>query len=469
MSDPKVRVRFAPSPTGSLHMGVARTALFNWLYARNMEGAFILRVEDTDRERSTIESEQAMLKALRWMGLDWDEGPDQGGSHGPYRQSERLDFYAAHADILVKKGSAYPCFCSDESLAAKRELAEKEKRAPIYDGSCADIDPVNAAQRAEKEAHTIRFRVPDRNIQVDDLVRGRVTFPAGTVGDFILLREGGMPVYNFACVVDDGLMEITHVLRGEDHLSNTLRQVMLYNALEMQEPRFGHLSMIHGEDKQKLSKRHGAVSVEAFRDKGYQPEALINYLALLGWNPGDERENMSLEELVGAFDVSRLNKSPAVFDLAKLNWLAGVKIREGKPEDLLEDARSFLPDETDELILKMIAAVQDHLHCLEDLPYEVDLLRGASPEPDEEALNWIAGADDLFEALAVEIETSQDPFAAATFKSAMKAAGKAAGRKGKDLFMPVRAKITGRIHGPDLSAVAEILGREETLARLRKE
>ncbi len=467
MPDSKVRVRFAPSPTGSLHMGVARTALFNWLYARGQGGTYVLRVEDTDRERSTAESEAAMLESLTWLGLDWDEGPDGGGCHGPYRQSERLDFYAAKAEKLVGEGKAYPCFCSDEDLAAKRERAEAEKRAPIYDGSCAGIDASEAAARAAKEPHTIRFRVPHREIAVDDLVRGRVTFPPGTVGDFILLRQGGMPVYNFACVVDDGLMEISHVLRGEDHLSNTLRQIMLYEALDMPVPAFGHLSMILGEDKQKLSKRHGAVSVEAYRDQGYQSEALINYLALLGWNPGDERENMSREELVKAFDISRVNKSPAVFDRAKLDWLAGVKIREGKPEDLLDAARPFLPGESDERILKMIAAVQDHLHFAAELPREVELLKGSAPEPDEEARGWIDGAAELYAALAAEIESVEGEFDAPAFKAAMKPAGKAAGRKGKELFMPVRAKITGRVHGPDLSAVAEILGREEVLARLR--
>ena len=466
MPDSKPRVRFAPSPTGSLHMGVARTALFNWLFARGRGGTYILRVEDTDRERSTIESEAAMLKSLKWLGLDWDEGPDSGGCHGPYRQSERLDFYAAKADLLVEKKLAYPCFCSDEDLAAKRERAEAEKRAPIYDGTCANIDPADAAKRAASEAHTIRFRVPHRDVTVEDLVRGKVTFPAGTVGDFILLRPDGMPVYNFACVVDDGLMEISHVLRGEDHLSNTLRQVMIYEALEFPVPAFGHLSMILGEDKQKLSKRHGAVSVEAFREQGYQAIALLNYLALLGWNPGDERENMKLDELVEAFDIGRVNKSPAVFDRAKLDWLAGVKIREGKPEDMLDAARPFLPGESDERILRMIAAVQDHLHYAAELPHEVELLKGSRPEPDEEARSWIDGAAELFSALSAEISSLEGEFDAAAFKASIKAAGKAAGKKGKELFMPVRAKITGRIHGPDLSAVAEILGSEEVLARL---
>jgi len=469
MPDSTLRVRFAPSPTGSLHMGVARTALFNWLYARSKGGTFILRVEDTDRERSTLESEAAMLESLQWLGLDWDEGPERGGGHGPYRQSERLEFYSAKALRLVERNLAYPCFCSDRTLAEKRERAAAEKRAPIYDGSCASIDPAEAAVRACREAHTIRFRVPDRDVAVDDLVRGRVNFPAGTVGDFILLRADGMPVYNFACVVDDGLMGITHVLRGEDHLPNTLRQLMLYEALELPAPRFGHLSMILGEDKQKLSKRHGAVSVEAYRELGYRPEALVNYLALLGWNPGDERENMSREELIEAFDLSRLNKSPAVFDRAKLNWLAGVKIREGGPEDLLEAARPFLPGEPDERIVKMIAAVQDHLHCASELPRELETLRGSRPEPDDEARGWTEGAGGLFEALAAEIEDAEDPFDAAAFKVAIKRAGKAAGRKGKDLFMPVRARLTGRLHGPDLSAVAEILGREEVLSRLRSD
>lgn len=461
------RVRFAPSPTGRLHVGNARTALFNWLFARHHGGVFVLRVEDTDRERSTAESEQAMLESLRWMGLDWDEGPEAGGDFGPYRQSERLEIYAEQARGLVEKGLAYPCFCSDETLAEKRERAQAEKRPPVYDGTCAGLDPAEAAARAAAEPHTIRFRVPRREFIVSDIVRGEVRFPADTVGDFILLRAGGMPVYNFACVVDDGLMEISHVLRGEDHLPNTLRQVMLYEALEMAPPRFAHLSMILGEDRSKLSKRHGAVSVEDFREKGYMPDALLNYLALLGWNPGDEREEMAREEIVEAFDEGRLNKSPAIFDRGKMDWIAGLKIRALKPEQLLEMARPFLPDESDERRLKMIAAVQDNLRCMADLPGALETLQDAPPEPDAEARAWLDEAGPLYEALIVELEAVDGELSAEAFKAAMKAAGKASGRKGKTLFMPVRVKLTGLMHGPDLAATAEILGKAELMNRLR--
>jgi len=461
------RVRFAPSPTGRLHVGNARTALFNWLFARKSGGTLVLRVEDTDRERSTRESEEAMLESLRWLGLDWDEGLEAGGDFGPYRQSERLHLYAEAARRLLDEGKAYPCFCTDEELAAKRERAQAEKRAPVYDGTCAGLDPAEAAARAAAEPHTLRFRAPVRDFSVDDIVRGRVTFPAGTVGDYILLRQDGMPVYNFACVVDDGLMQISHVLRGEDHLPNTLRQVMLYEALGLEAPRFAHLSMILGEDRSKLSKRHGAVSVEDFREKGYLPEALLNYLALLGWNPGDEREEMPAEEIVEAFSLERLNKAPAVFDRGKMDWIAGLKIRAMKPDELLETARPFLPGESDERRLKMIAAAQDNLRCMADLPEALSALREAPAEPDGEAAAWLEGAGGLFEALATELEAAAE-LSAESFKAAMKSAGKSAGVKGKQLFMPVRVRLTGLMHGPDLAATAEILGRDEVLARLRR-
>jgi glutamyl-tRNA synthetase len=448
-------------------VGNARTALFNWLFARGRGGVFVLRVEDTDRERSSLESERAMLESLRWLGLDWDEGPEAGGDHGPYRQSERLQIYAAEARRLVGRDLAYPCFCSDERLASERERAQAEKRAPVYDGTCVGLDPDEAARRAASEPHTLRFRAPERDYTVDDLVRGPVTFPAGAVGDFILLRQDGMPVYNFACVVDDALMEISHVLRGEDHLPNTLRQVMLYEALEKEPPRFGHLSMILGEDRSKLSKRHGAVSVEDFRERGYLPEALFNYLALLGWNPGDEREEMSPAEITEAFGPERLNKAPAIFDRGKMDWIAGLKIRARKPDELLEIARDFLPGESDGRRIKMIAAAQDHLRCMADLPEALEALRQAPSDPDAEAAAWLEDAGELFEVLAAELGALEGELSAEAFKAAMKSAGKAAGRKGKTLFMPVRVKLTGLMHGPDLAATAEILGLGEVLDRLR--
>lgn len=463
MSDAPVRVRFAPSPTGSLHVGGARTALFNWLYARKHGGVFILRIEDTDVVRSTSASEEALIESLRWLGLDWDEGPDKSGDFGPYRQSERLEIYRRQAAGLVATNAAYPCFCGDDELAASRERARSEGRDPHYDGSCAGLDPMQAAERAKTEPYTIRFRMPRRDVVIEDLVRGEVRFPAGMVGDFILLRQDGMPVYNFACVVDDGLMRISHVLRGEDHLPNTLRQQVLYEALGLAAPAFGHLSMILGEDRSKLSKRHGAVSVEAFRERGTPPEALVNYLALLGWNPGDDREDMPAAELVEEFSLKRIHGAAAIFDTVKMDWLAGRKIRAMEPEKLIAAARPFLGGESDERIAAIMAVMKERISCFSDLPRELAVLRDERPAPDDEARAWLEGAQPLLEALAGEIPPDLD---AAGFKAAIKAAGKITGRKGKELFMPVRVALTGQSQGPDLGALAELLGRDEVLRRL---
>ncbi len=466
----KVRVRFAPSPTGragaSLHMGVARTAIFNWLLARKMRGAFVLRVEDTDAERSNPESERSILESLRWLGLDWDEGPDVGGPHGPYRQSERLALYREAADRLVAEGKAYPCFCSEERLAARREAAKASGEDPQYDGGCGNLRPEEAAARAESEPHTIRFRMPRRDIVVEDVVRGSVNFPAGMVGDFVLLRDGGLPVYNFACVVDDAAMEISHVLRGEDHLPNTIRQLVLYEALGAPVPVFAHLSMILGEDRSKLSKRHGAVAVESYREKGYPPAAFVNYLALLGWSPGDDREVMGLDELIEAFSLERLVKSGAVFDAAKLDWFAGLKIREEGAAALLPAARELLPEDDDARRLEKLSVVIDRIVCAADLPEQLAVFADEAPVPDAEAREWLDRAA-LFGALAEAISSIDGELTGQDFKAAVKAAGQAAGAKGKELFMPLRAALTGRTHGPDLAAVAAVLGRERVLERLR--
>ncbi len=466
----QVRVRFAPSPTGSadssLHMGVARTAIFNWLLARKTGGAFVLRIEDTDTERSSRESEASIMDSLRWLGLDWDEGPEAGGDFGPYRQSERLPLYREAADRLVTEGKAYPCFCSEERLAQHREEAKASGGDPRYDGTCATLAPDEAAARAAGEAHTIRFRMPEREVKVRDIVRGEVSFPAGMVGDFVLLRHGGLPVYNFACVVDDAAMKISHVLRGEDHLPNTLRQVLLYEAFGEPLPEFAHLSMILGEDKSKLSKRHGAVSVEQYREKGYPPEALVNYLALLGWNPGDDREAMGMAELTEAFSPERLNKSAAVFDATKLDWFSGLKLREAGPEALMPAARAFLPpDDDDATRLLKIKAALDRIRCAADLPRELAGIQGALPEPDAAAREYLDAAD-LFRALASLLGEGEGTLTPEIFKAAVKEAGQNTGRKGKQLFMPLRVALTGRDHGPDLGALAAVLGRGEVLRRL---
>src|SRR5919197_2700492 len=318
-----MRVRFAPSPTGQLHVGNARTALFNWLLAHGKDGIFILRIEDTDVERSTRESEAGILEDLRWLGLEWDEGPDIGGAHGPYRQSERLHLYTSYANELVGGGHAYYCFCSPQKLESDRKADLAAGRPPRYHGTCRSLAPNDVHARLEAgEKPVIRFKVPERvEVTFQDLVRGDVTFNTEVIGDPVLVRSDGRPAYNFAVVVDDALMEVTHVIRGEDHISNTPRQVLLYRALGFEAPQFAHLSLVLGPDHTPLSKRHGATSVAEFRSKGYLPEALVNYLALIGWSPGGGDELLPIDELARRFSIDAVGHSAGVFDDEKLAWV----------------------------------------------------------------------------------------------------------------------------------------------------
>src|SRR5919106_5497101 len=317
-----MRLRFAPSPTGNLHVGNARTALFNWLLARGSGGTFILRIEDTDVERSTKESERAIIDDLRWMGLDWTEGVDAGGEHGPYRQSERLHIYRAHAEELLSKGRAYYCFCAEEQLEADRQAALSEGRPPKYVGRCRHLSRDESRRRVEQGEHAvIRFPVPDAGeVVFNDIVRGEVRFSTDVIGDPVLVRSDGHPAYNYAVVIDDALMKVTHVIRGEDHISNTPRQILLYEAFGWTPPSFAHLSLVMGPDHAPLSKRHGATSVKEFRDKGYLPEALVNSLALIGWSPGHDDELLPIDELARRFSLEGVGHSAGVFDEEKLAW-----------------------------------------------------------------------------------------------------------------------------------------------------
>src|SRR5688572_30214214 len=325
---PPVRVRFAPSPTGYLHVGGARTALFNYLFARRHGGVFVLRIEDTDRERSTEESERAIYESLRWLGLHWDEGPDAGGAHGPYRQSERLSSYAEWADRLHEQGLAYRCFCDPEDLKRRREAALAKGEPPKYDRTCLRLPREETDARAAKgEPFALRFRMPEGETKWTDGVRGEVTFQNAVLDDLVILRADRHPTYNFAAVVDDHSMEITDVLRGDDHISNTPRQLRIYAALGWEPPRFAHIPMILGPDGTRLSKRHGATSVTAFRDEGFLPEAMVNFLALLGWAFDGEREIFTLEELTQVFSLDRISKNPAIFNHEKLEWMNGEYFR----------------------------------------------------------------------------------------------------------------------------------------------
>ncbi len=475
-----VRVRFAPSPTGPFHIGGARSALFNWLFARHYGGVFIVRIEDTDLERSSRESEENILAALRWLGLDWDEGVEVGGPNGPYRQTERLELYRRCAEQLLRQKDAYRCYCTEAELAAEREELLARGALSGYSGRCRDLSPEDCARlEAEGRKPAIRFRVPNQDaIVVRDLVRGEVSFDCSDIGDFIILKSDGIPTYNFAVVVDDHSMSVSHVIRAEEHLSNTPRQILLFNALGWKTPQFAHVSLILGKDRSKMSKRHGATAIEQYQEKGYLPEALVNFLALLGWSPGGEEEVFSLDELIRQFSLERVSKSPAVFDLDKLNWLNGHYIRQAPLEYITDLSIPFLKKagylttplapERYEWLKEVIALVRKYLVCLEDLKDHVGIYFNEKVESlEEEAGEALAAAHvpALFEALE-RLVRDCPALSEEAAKALLKAAGKEAGVKGKQIFMPVRAALTGSLEGPDLNKTMAILGKEKVARRL---
>jgi nondiscriminating glutamyl-tRNA synthetase len=461
-----VRLRFAPSPTGQLHVGNARTALFNWLLARNRGGTFILRIEDTDRERSTLQSEQGILEDLRWLGLDWDEGPDAGGDVGPYRQSERLDLYRAHADRLLAGGHAYHCFCSAEQLEADRQAAAAASLPPRYTGRCRALTPETVrARRAAGEPAVVRFRVPEhRDVTFADLVRGAVTISTDVIGDPVLLRSDGHPAYNFAVVVDDGLMGVTTVVRGEDHIPNTPRQVLLYEAFGWTPPAFAHLSLVLGPDHAPLSKRHGATSVIEFRNRGYLPEALVNYLALVGWSPGGGDELLPLDELARRFSLDGVSHSAGVFDVEKLAWvnrhylkiadrarlcaLSLPYLREaGLATTPSEAARAWLT-----AILPMATDAVDRLDQVPArlaLVFKYDAIEALARE-DVQAEFSTDGARAVARALADELALAPPLDDRDQFRAAAQRVREKTGQKGKALFHPIRVALTGHHEGPEL-------------------
>ena len=474
-----MRVRFAPSPTGLLHVGNARTALFNWLLARGRGGAFVLRIEDTDVERSTRESERGILEDLRWLGLDWDEGPDAGGPHGPYRQSERLDLYRSYANELVEQGHAYHCFCSAEQLDADRRAALEAGRPPQYSGRCRDLPPATAADRlALGHPAVVRFRVPQgRTVTFQDLVRGTVQFETAVIGDPVLVRSDGHPAYNFAVVVDDALMEITHVVRGEDHISNTPRQVLIYEALRFEPPVFAHLALVLGPDHTPLSKRHGATSVSEFRSRGYLPEALVNYLALLGWSPGGGDEVLPAPELARRFALEQVGHSAAVFDVEKLAWVNRHYLRAADPALLAELAlphfvsAGFLQRDTAEArayLASVAPLASGSVDRIEQVPSRLAFLFGFDParscgQAEVQEVLGEPGARDVIAALARELAAAprldRDLFRAAAGR-----VKDATGRKGKHLFHPIRVALTGEAGGPELDLAVPAIDRGAELS-----
>jgi len=462
-----VRVRFAPSPTGFLHVGGARTAIFNWLWARHTGGTFVLRIEDTDAERSSAESEASLIEDLKWLGLDWDEGPDVDGARGPYRQSDREEVYRGVAAVFVADGHAYPCFCSDEELEQKRLKAKVEGRPPHYDRTCRDLTQVQIDEKRDAGVpEVIRFRVPDGVVRFADVVRGDMTLDHSMVGDFVIVRSNKLPTYNFAATVDDARMDITHVIRGEEHLSNTLRQILVYDALGAAHPAFVHVPLILAEDRSKLSKRHGAASVEELRGRGFLADAVFNYLTLLGWSHPEAKEVLSREETIEAFDIARIGKAAGVFDPTKLAWMNGQHIRLLSPEAFHPLARPFLPEWLGELyddaaMDRVLDVLQDAIETLDQLPEQCGVF--ADPvvfEADAVDVLKDDGAKAVLSAFAAALDALDGELTPEAFKATAKAVGKETGRKGKELFFPLRAAITGRTHGPDLSRTASVKGRE---------
>jgi len=482
MSTSAMRARMAPSPTGPLHIGTARTSLYNYLMARHEGGTYLLRIEDTDAARGTEEFERDIIDGLHWLGISWDEGPQVAGGedigpHAPYRQSARGELYAREADRLLEAGSAYRCWCTPEELEAVRKQQEAAKQPPTYNRRCLNLtDAERSAFEAEGRRSVIRFKVSPEVIRFDDLVRGEVEFDNALLGDFVIVRNDGSPLYHFVVVVDDEEMEITHVIRGEDHLSNTPKHIALIRALGYREPRFGHIPLILNADRTKMSKRKTQMALSAYREEGYLPEALVNFLAFLGWSPGTEEEIFTLDELAARFEIGKVHHGGAVFDKDRLDHLNGVYIRAMTDEQLALRLREWVPEAVrDDDLLRMVPLIKERLVRLGD----VDALIGFAWEPDHVVASWYgpellspkkAGPEDARRSLEIAratlAELDDADFSADVLELRCRQAAEAAGLKAGDFFSPIRVAVTGRTISPPLFASLELLGRERSLARI---
>ncbi|MEX0989437.1 MAG: glutamate--tRNA ligase [Actinomycetota bacterium] len=470
-----VRCRFAPAPSGSIHVGNARTALFSWLTARHHGGIFVLRVEDTDASRVTEEAVHGVLESLRWLGLDHDEGPETGGPHGPYRQSERADIYRDHLDRLAGSGDAYRCYCTPDELEERRKAALARGEIPGYDGRCRTLtDEQRAAFEAEGRSYAMRFAMPEREFVVEDLVKGEVRFAPGALRDFVLVRSDGSPTYLLAAGVDDLLMEITHVIRGEDLLASTPRQQALMRALgatDEQVPTYAHLPLIVGSDRQPLSKRHGSTSVEAFRERGFLPEALVNYLALLGWGFDGETTFFSLPELIERFELRRVSHNPAAFDTEKLEWMNNHYVQQLGDDELAARVLPFLTetgllvDDLQELRAAM-PLVRERMKTLTEAPVLLRFLFTDDIEPDEKATKLIEKAGSTHLELAAELLGRVEPWSVEGVAAALDELTQRAGLSRTKAWQPIRAAISGSTVSPPLDGSIHLLGRSRTVARL---
>ena len=477
----KVRVRYAPSPTGHLHIGNARTALFNYLFARHFNGDFVIRVEDTDISRNVEGGEQSQLKYLKWLGLDWDESVDIGGDYGPYKQTERLDIYEKYWTELLKRDLAYKCYCTEEELEQEREEQLARGEAPKYSGRCANLTKAEQEQfEAEGRKPSLRFRVPQgRTYSFEDIVKGNVSFDSNGIGDFVIVKKNGIPTYNFAVAIDDHLMEISHVLRGEEHISNTPKQMMIYESFDWEVPTFAHMTLIVGENRKKLSKRDESVVqfISQYDELGYLPEALFNFITLLGWSPKGEDELFDRETFIKIFDPDRLSTSPALFDIKKLAWMNNQYIKRksfdkvvelalphlvqaGKlPKDMSVEQRAWAED--------LISLYQEQLQYGAEIVELTELFFVKQINYNEEALAILSG-EHVSEVLATfrQLLLGAEDWEEATIKAKIKETQKKTGQKGKNLFMPIRVATTGVTHGPELPKSIALLGKETILERL---
>ena len=472
------RVRFAPSPTGFLHVGGARTALFNWLFARRHGGTFVLRIEDTDVERSSDEMVTGILDGMRWLGLDWDEGPDKGGPHAPYFQSGRLDRYRAAAERLVGEGHAYYCYCTPERLKAARESAEARGEAWTYDRACRELSAEEIARReGERQPRAIRFRVPEGQTRFTDLVRGEIVFDHANIEDFVILRSDGHPTDHLSVVVDDVDMEITHVVRGDDHISNTPKQVLLYGASGRPTPAFAHVPLILGPDKKRLSKRHGATSVTEYKKMGYLPEAMVNFLALLGWSPGDDREVMTRDELVAAFSLEGISGGNAVFNPEKLDWFNHqhlLRLSDAELIDRLEPElraaelwRDAFRGAERAWFFKVIDQLRPRAKKLDEFVEQGRPFFGAVDAYDPDAVAKRLGEPGLAaHVAALRAAYAACPFDEATLETTLRQVAEARGAKAGTLIHATRIAMTGRMVSPGLFELLALLGRDTVLARL---
>ncbi|WP_442602702.1 glutamate--tRNA ligase [Paenibacillus sp. KN14-4R] len=478
-----VRVRYAPSPTGLLHIGGARTALFNYLLARKNNGSFIVRFEDTDQTRHLESGIDSQLNGLRWLGINWDESVDIGGPYGPYRQMERLDIYRPYVEQLKQDGHAYPCYCTESDLEKERAEQEERGETPMYSGRCRNL---TADQRAQFEAEgrkpSIRFRVPqDRIIKFVDKVRGEVEFDTNGIGDFIIMRPDGIPTYNFVVVIDDFMMKMSTVIRAEEHLTNTPRQIMIYEALGQELPEFAHLSLILNPNRKKMSKRDANLIqfIEQYQELGYMPEAVVNFIVLIGWSPVGEEEFFTIEELIEQFDLDRVAKSPAVFDMDKLNWMNNHYIKKAPIERVVELALPHLQkegrlpaeldDATRDWAVKLIALYQEQLRFGADIVNLSEMFFSEEFTMEDEGVTVMQEEQvpAVLRSFLAQVEASES-FAAEDIQPLIKKVQAETGTKGKGLFMPIRVALTGQVHGRDLNMTIHLLGKEKVIARLQK-